>query len=276
MVGRHFWPGQAFRSRRPAVRDRRRPGPARRSRPDQSGLGLRTVRAVGRRPRPPSPTGIVGWLEGALRLGPNWEPTILGVTIPSPFLPGDRRSRRSSSAGSCSGRSSRRGSSGDRREHHLLDLPWEAPVRLAIGSGGADAVHRPDPGRRRTTCWRCFLNVDVEGAHGGLPRSSLIVGPLVVGSGRLPAGRSRSAPGPAGRWVRRRVGHPANGDGGFEEIDREPRPASRLRASSPCLVALVVAGCLPDVGHRPGPRRERPVERLPRRPRSPWPRSSGA
>ena len=34
--------------RRPPVRDRRRPGPVGRSRPDQSGLGLRTVRAVSR------------------------------------------------------------------------------------------------------------------------------------------------------------------------------------------------------------------------------------
>ena len=81
---------------------------------------------------PAQPDWYVGWLEGALRLGPPFEPTILGVTIPSPFLPGvlvpgivftflalwpflEARV------------------TGDRREHHVLDWPWEAPVRTATG-----------------------------------------------------------------------------------------------------------------------------------------------
>jgi len=132
VVGRHFWPGQVFRS---------------------TGLFLLTaaiIAVVGGLVQinpvwvygpfvpfavssPAQPDWYIGWLEGALRLGPNWEPTILGVTIPSLFLPGivvptvlfggfalwpfiEARL------------------SGDHREHHILQWPWQAPVRLAIGS----------------------------------------------------------------------------------------------------------------------------------------------
>ena len=87
VVGRHLWPNQAFRS-----------------------LGLLFLTAavlagvaglVQINPvwvygpfipyavsSPAQPDWYLGWLEGSLRLGPNWEPTILGVTIPSPFVPG--------------------------------------------------------------------------------------------------------------------------------------------------------------------------------------------
>jgi ubiquinol-cytochrome c reductase cytochrome b subunit len=81
---------------------------------------------------PAQPDWYVGWLEGALRLGPSFEPTILGITIPTPFIPGilvpgllftiialwpfiEARMR------------------GDQAAHHLLDRPWEAPVRTATG-----------------------------------------------------------------------------------------------------------------------------------------------
>ncbi len=84
---------------------------------------------------PAQPDWYVGWLEGLLRIGPAFEPTILGVTIPAPFVPGivvpgilltvlflwpfiEARM------------------SGDHRHHHLLDWPWEAPVRTATGAAG--------------------------------------------------------------------------------------------------------------------------------------------
>src|SRR6185369_7910748 len=110
--------------------------------------------------------------------GPSWEPTILGGTIPSPFLPGI-----GAPASSCGGSMvwpfiQARGT-GDRREHPLLDLPWEAPRRLAIGSAiltlfivltlaGANDV------------LAVLLNVDV-GALTAAFRVLVIVGPLVVG-----------------------------------------------------------------------------------------------
>jgi len=132
VVGRHFWPGQVFRS---------------------FGLflligavlavvgGLFQINPVWiygpyapyQVSSPAQPDWYLGWLEGLLRLGPNWEPTILGVTIPSLFLPAivvptivfgafalwpfiEARVTR------------------DGDEHHLLQLPWDAPVRLGIGA----------------------------------------------------------------------------------------------------------------------------------------------
>ena len=107
--------------------------------------------------------------------------------------------------------------SGDGREHHLLDLPWEAPLRLAIGSAvltmfivltlaGANDV------------LAVLLNVDV-GALTAAFRVLLIVGPLVVGlvAYRLAIeirARSGRPLGPEGGSVIRRTG-----DGGFEEIE---------------------------------------------------------
>jgi ubiquinol-cytochrome c reductase cytochrome b subunit len=109
---------------------------------------------------PSQPDWYLGWLEGALRLGPSFEPTILGVTIPTPFIPGvlipgalftlliawpflEARFTR------------------DDRAHHLLDMPWQAPVRTATGlailsfflvetvAGGNDVIS-------------VFLNVQIE------------------------------------------------------------------------------------------------------------------
>jgi len=127
---------------------------------------------------PAQPDWYIGWLEGSLRLGPNWEPTIFGVTIPSLFLPGivvptilfggfmlwpfiEARI------------------SGDHREHHLLQWPWQAPARLAIGSavltlfvvltiaGGNDVL-------------AAFLHVGLESLTIAL-RVIAFVAPVVVG-----------------------------------------------------------------------------------------------
>ena len=83
---------------------------------------------------PAQPDWYVGWLDGALRISPPFEPTILGVTIPSPFLPGivvpgviftivalwpflEARALRDDTA----------------REHHLLDHVADHPRRTASG-----------------------------------------------------------------------------------------------------------------------------------------------
>jgi ubiquinol-cytochrome c reductase cytochrome b subunit len=134
VVGRHFWPGQAFRS---------------------TGLFFLTaavLAALGGLVQinpvwlygpfipstvssPAQPDWYIGWLDGALRIALPIEPTIpvIELTIPASFLPGvvvpgllfavvalwpfiEARV------------------SGDRRVHHLLDLPWEAPGRTATGS----------------------------------------------------------------------------------------------------------------------------------------------
>ncbi|HET9613759.1 MAG TPA: cytochrome b N-terminal domain-containing protein, partial [Candidatus Limnocylindrales bacterium] len=133
VVGRHFWPGQVFRS-----------------------LGLffltaATLALVGGLVQinpvwiygpyvpyavssPAQPDWYVGWLEGLLRMGLSFEPVILGIRIPSLFLPAivipgviftgfalwpfiEARL------------------SHDDRDHQLLQWPWQAPVRLGIGVG---------------------------------------------------------------------------------------------------------------------------------------------
>jgi ubiquinol-cytochrome c reductase cytochrome b subunit len=132
VVGRHFWPGQVFRS-----------------------LGLFFLTAavlavlgglVQINPvwvygpflpyavsSPAQPDWYLGWLEGALRMGPNWEPTILGVTIPSLVLPAIVVPGLIFGAFTLWPFLEAR-VTGDRREHQLLQLPWQAPGRTAIGA----------------------------------------------------------------------------------------------------------------------------------------------
>jgi ubiquinol-cytochrome c reductase cytochrome b subunit len=84
---------------------------------------------------PAQPDWYMGWLEGAIRLFPPFEPTIFGITIPTVFIPGvvlpgiffglltlwpfiEQRITR------------------DTAEHQLLDYPRDAPVRTGIGVAG--------------------------------------------------------------------------------------------------------------------------------------------
>jgi ubiquinol-cytochrome c reductase cytochrome b subunit len=164
---------------------------------------------------PAQPDWYVGWLEGALRLGPSFEPTILGVTIPTPFFPGiflpgllftilalwpwlERRA------------------SGDTRPHNLLDWPWEAPVRTSLGAailtiflvqtvaGGNDVL-------------ALFLNTQVEWLTLAFQVLVLVL-PVVVGLVTYALCRERlrrsadDVSRPSGVQLRRRS------DGGWEEI----------------------------------------------------------
>ncbi|MFL5673656.1 MAG: cytochrome bc complex cytochrome b subunit [Chloroflexota bacterium] len=210
VVGRHFWPGQALRS---------------------VGLLLLTAAAItlaaglaqinpvwiygpflpSAVSSPAQPDWYLGWLEGALRMGPDWEVTILGVTIPTLFVPGivlptilfggialwpflEARL------------------TGDHAEHHLLQHPWEAPGRLAVGSavitvfviltiaGGNDVL-------------AVLLHVEVEWLTTAL-RILLFVAPVVVGlvayrlavdrghrAGRPEVGADTDPPGPEGTAI---------------------------------------------------------------------------
>jgi ubiquinol-cytochrome c reductase cytochrome b subunit len=165
---------------------------------------------------PAQPDWYVGWLEGALRLGPSWEPTILGVTIPSPFLPGivlpailfgglmvwpfiEARV------------------GGDHREHHLLDLPWEAPARLAVGSAALTVfVVLTLAGANDVLA--VLLNVGVEELTGAF-RVLVFVAPLVVGLLAYRLGvelraRSDRPKDPEGGVLIQRTS-----EGGFEEVE---------------------------------------------------------
>jgi ubiquinol-cytochrome c reductase cytochrome b subunit len=79
------------------------------------------------------PDWYMGWLEGALRLFPNWEIHVFGHQVPEPFFPAilfpgvvfgilylwpaiERRI------------------TGDRQSHHLLNFPRDVPWRTAFGA----------------------------------------------------------------------------------------------------------------------------------------------
>ena len=79
------------------------------------------------------PDWYIGWLDGALRLMPNWETVIAGFTIswnvfiPSVVIPGILFT------GLAFYPFLEAWATGDKREHHLLDRPRNAPVRTGIG-----------------------------------------------------------------------------------------------------------------------------------------------
>jgi len=82
------------------------------------------------------PDWYLGWLIGALRLTPNWEPTIGGYTLAgNPFFGGLLY------PGIVFGLlffwpNVERAVTKDRGRHHLLDRPRDAPWRTAIGAAG--------------------------------------------------------------------------------------------------------------------------------------------
>jgi len=84
---------------------------------------------------PAQPDWYAGWLDGALRLFPPIEITALGVTIPSPFIPGVLL------PGIAFGVMTlwpflEASMTGDHAEHQLLDGPREKPLRTAFGVAG--------------------------------------------------------------------------------------------------------------------------------------------
>jgi ubiquinol-cytochrome c reductase cytochrome b subunit len=166
---------------------------------------------------PSQPDWYVGWLEGLLRMGPPIEPTFLGVTIPTPFVPGvvvpgilvtlllvwpflEARL------------------TGDHAPHNLLDWPWETPIRTATGAAGIALL---------IVIMLAGAN-DVLGVLFSIPAESLtrvfqvafFVLPVVVWLLVFALARSRRRGGPervepaAGVRLRRTAG------GGFEELER--------------------------------------------------------
>jgi ubiquinol-cytochrome c reductase cytochrome b subunit len=80
------------------------------------------------------PDWYIGWLIGALRLMPNWEPTIAGHTlIPNPFW-GGADFPLFVFAVMYSWPALERRITGDHRRHDLLDRPRDRPVRTAVGA----------------------------------------------------------------------------------------------------------------------------------------------
>lgn len=78
------------------------------------------------------PDWYVGWLEGALRLFPAWEPRVFGVLIANPFVPGVLLGL-VILVGLYLYPFLEAWATKDRRVHHVLDRPSERPGRTAIG-----------------------------------------------------------------------------------------------------------------------------------------------
>jgi ubiquinol-cytochrome c reductase cytochrome b subunit len=129
-------------------------------------------------PSPAQPDFYVGWLEGLLRLWPNWEFHLFGHTIGELFLPAvvvpgiiftliavwpfiEARARR------------------DTATHHFAQRPREAPVRSGIG-GGAIAFFIVLMLAGSNDVLAKYLQIEVDTLNTVL-KVSLFVLPVVVG-----------------------------------------------------------------------------------------------
>jgi len=84
---------------------------------------------------PAQPDWYVGWLDGALRLFPAVEFTLLGVTVPTVFIPGVLLPGIAFTLMTLWPFIEPR-ITGDRAEHHLLDRPQDNALRTSIGVAG--------------------------------------------------------------------------------------------------------------------------------------------
>jgi ubiquinol-cytochrome c reductase cytochrome b subunit len=85
-------------------------------------------------PSPAQPDWWLGWVEGALRIFPPWEPRAFGYEIPNPFFPGVLVPGVTFGALYLWPFLEAR-FTGDREPHHLLDRARDHPVRTAVGVG---------------------------------------------------------------------------------------------------------------------------------------------
>lgn len=85
---------------------------------------------------PSQPDWYIGWLEGLLRLWPAWEFTLLGVTIPSAFLPSVVVPGLIFGVVFAWPWIDARYITKDSDEHHIAQRPRDVPMRTAAGVGG--------------------------------------------------------------------------------------------------------------------------------------------
>jgi ubiquinol-cytochrome c reductase cytochrome b subunit len=170
------------------------------------------------------PDWYLGWLEGALRLFPNWELRVLGYEISNPFFPGVLLPGAFFTSMILWPAIERR-ITGDRAHHNLLQFPREVPWRTALGvgvltffviltlAGGNDVM-------------AAALGVSVEAITRAL-RVALLAGPLLVFALTLHTARElgrralRPVRGSGPRVIRRAA------TGGFEAMDNGATRAPR-------------------------------------------------
>ncbi len=85
-------------------------------------------------PSPAQPDWWLGWVEGALRIFPPWEPRAFGYEVPNPFFPGVVVPGVTFAALYLWPFLEAR-FTGDRGPHHVLDRARDHPIRTAVGVG---------------------------------------------------------------------------------------------------------------------------------------------
>lgn len=168
---------------------------------------------------PSQPDWYAGWLEGVLRLWPDWSVGVFGHTVGELFLPGvvlpgllftvlflwpflEARITR------------------DRSWHHFLDRPRDAPVRSAIGAAGVTVMTVLTLAGSNDVLAK-FLSIEVDTFNGVLKATALL-GPPVVGYltflilRDLKRRELRPIERPPRMTVRVRP------EGGFEDLEHEP------------------------------------------------------
>jgi ubiquinol-cytochrome c reductase cytochrome b subunit len=165
---------------------------------------------------PSQPDWYAGWLEGVLRLWPNWEFSAFGHTVGELFLPGvvlpglvftvlalwpflEARV------------------TGDRDWHHFLDRPRDAPARTGIGAAGVTFMTILTVAGSNDVLAK-FLGIEVD-SFNTLLRWASFVGPPAVGGATFLVCRDLSTrelrpveapPRMTVRWT---------ADGGFEDLE---------------------------------------------------------
>ena len=127
---------------------------------------------------PAQPDWYIGWLEGALRLWPNWELRGFGHTIPEPFVPGVLLPGLLIAVYAVWPFIEQR-ATGDREVHHFLDRARDAPGRSGVGVGALTFVALLTLAGSNDVLAR-FLGVSVERItlvlRGVVPIASLVAG----------------------------------------------------------------------------------------------------
>lgn len=163
------------------------------------------------------PDWYIGFLEGAVRLFPDWEPRIGRYSIPNPFFSGvlipgvifgvlyavpflERRF------------------SGDDAEHHLLDRPRDAPRRTALGVAGLSFMVLLFIGGAQDVVAE---TIDVSVGHvTAALQIALIVVPVVAGLVTARVCRALQAR-PAPERTERATMVARDSAGGYEEVDHD-------------------------------------------------------
>jgi quinol---cytochrome-c reductase cytochrome b subunit len=173
---------------------------------------------------PAQPDWYMGWLEGAVRLGPPWSITLFGHTVGELFWPGvvlpgifftllalwpflEARFTH------------------DHEIHHFLQHPREMPLRSAVGAAGLTFMTVLTIAGSNDVLARLF-HVEVDRLN-GLLRWSLVLAPLLVGVVVFRICRelrSRDVH-PIARPTRLAVRW--SEDGGFEEVEEDERAETR-------------------------------------------------